>query len=1120
MLLTNPFHFLRRFGLTLILFSTVFASTAHADESCAAAFDASGKIISSSEVCQDDVLLNSTSVFLSDLINSNEKVRSIYQNIIGDEPLVMSRTVKTLSKMISELMVVASFIALVLLVCAVVWRIGNMGMAVMREKELQLDLSDLWLLGATALVLPFYDGISASVVLALAALLVVLKISAWLSALFLPMILPESEVDDSVLDLEYHQTRSVALAKSLVVGLSTAQDSSTYASALSVLPEHATMVDGDASEAEGITGAVWRFFARETRDPSFQEFYHGIFTDHSLALSIAGAQTGGSTSTNLELFSGKPSGQHSIKAPLFLQDFGVSEVFEQSNVMSITGADLSADRKLVETVATSIQISKMAEVLVAPEASNTQLQRNAKIIGDAMLTLIRETVIEHPKAEPSQIIRIATGLLDGTYSVRASQNNLPHLTYRFTPFAIPYKPEEPLFNLLTLANQTVKAGRMVSCVKNLDKAGTEIGAFYQIVHDGKTPFSKFKSLSAQPFGHPVCVYPTNSGGVELLLSRDSQKKAFDIYKHTVSGATATPLANHLGDLKRELEQSGEKPEIVALTEDVQAHFKTLVDYFNVLGAGSRYAAAKYIGEADSKANLAADQELREKGAVGLMLSFMSSAHRSMAFADAIRASELQTTIFVGKEDKTGWLPRKVVETATDAQNAAIPVNKDLPTILTGSAGQVARVSANDESVTGDAWAEFLVQGVELLIPRSDLLSERLGLGDNGLGAGLMGCSGANTCINFSGHPVHAIISFSSSIFEGGVLVLIIDSVVQNLNSYLQSMTGGSSAETDGVITQAKSYAMKIASKLAAPLKIVAGLMFVVAMVSAVLAKLALGGVFAGAIGAILMPLKIVFSAIAPILKALIDIVALLVLLPVLLAASIVKFDKEPIISSFSILKLTLGGLLALPLITISFVVFIVLSYVGVFLTNSLVGVIMLGAANTNSGTITVALFGILTIVAWLALVLYVIFTSLRISLTVVPKVQDMLGINSALGQVKEDLNNVFAAGMILAKTKEVKEKSSRMTENKIQKEQFEDMAAQAGKGMGMSINNQGMPEAEAAQTVNQEGSKSAVSQPVVETSMHKEVKANTNGNGYSESTQPAEGLPKGESPSGESNQRR
>jgi hypothetical protein len=1056
------------------------------------------------------------------VFSNNAKVNSIYQNIMGDEPLIMSKTAQAMSKMVSELVIISSYIAAIILVGGIIWRFGNVGMDIMRKGEVSVELSDLWLLGAATLVWPYFDGISLAVLMLLGSILISIKSAAWLSSLFLPMILPESEVENGVLDLGYHQPRSEAIATNLVLGLSTAQDSSTYASALSVMPENATLIDGDASEAEGAIGSIWRFFARQERDPTYKEFYSGIFSDHSLALSVAGAKDGSNSSTNLELFSGKPTGKRGgIKAPLFIQDQGVDDVFEQSNVMSISSPEINLDRKVIQAIAKSPQIEKMAELLVAPNTSEKQLQRNAQLVGDALLALVKETKLAFPKAAPSQIIRVATGLLDGTYSIKATRGGISSFTYRFTPFAIPAQQGEPLFTLLRLANESVKAGRMVACVKNLDKAGTEIGAMYQIAKEGKSINDKFKSLSNAPFGHPVCIYPTSSGDVELLLSSDAKAKAFAIYQHSVSGGATAPLAVLLGDLKRELEQVGDKPEIVALTEDSQAHFKTLVDYFNVLGTSSRYAAAKYMGEADSEANKQADQELREKGAIGLLLSFMSSAHRSMAFADAIRASESKTNIFVGKEEQTGWMPRKVIETKADAQNAAIPTNKDLVSVLTGNAEQVARMSTKDESMTGSAWAEYLMQGMEYLIPDSDLLVDRLGLGDDGLAVGLAGCASSNTCINFSGHPVHAIVSFSNSMLEGGVIVLIIDSVIQNLNSYLQNMTGNGE-DTDGVLEQAKAFALQVASNLAGPLKLITGFMFVVAMISAVLAKLALGGVFAGAIGAILMPLKVVFSAVAPVLKALTDLISLVALLPVLLAMSIIKFDREPIVSGLSVLKLTVAGLLTLPLITLSFVVFIVLSYVGVFLVNSIVGVATLSA--NGSGVITTAIAGVVSVVIWLAFVIYVIFKSLDIALTIVPKVQDMLGLNSALGQVKEDLNNVFAAGMILTKTQEVKERSSRITDNKIQKEkfekQFEDMATQAGKGMGMGMNNQDVPEAEAAQAVTQEGSESAASQSVVETSTHKEVKEVTtekaNVDGEPESNQSEKGAAqKDESPSGE-----
>ncbi|MEH0691029.1 hypothetical protein H4F17_18535, partial [Vibrio cholerae] len=671
-------------------------------------------------------------------------------------------------------------------------------------------------------------------------------------------------------------------------------------------------------------------------------------------------------------------------------------------------------------IANSKSLQNISEKSIV-DGDDEAVKKAAQAVGKEFLNLVNEVRAVYPDAHPSAIVNAAQGFLLGAYSVQAIREGKSTVRYNAFAFENLYErgEQEPFFKVLGLAQSALDTSRKVQCIKSLPKAGYEIEAFFKLREErGGDTDTEFRKVSQQPHIYPVCAYPTADAKTpDLLLSEEAKNKAFAIYRLVSSGVDEVTLEQRLADLQRELEfgVNSEEPEITGLVEQAQQQLSIVANYYAVIGAGSRFAVAEFVGAEDSEANQQQDMSLREKGVLGLPMGFISSSARMNAFNDAVYAAHPQAGIAVGRDDETGWLPRRVLEQEEVRQKNAIPLNRDIAALFGGDSGVSATTKA--EISQADEIADSLVlNAVNYLIPDSDIFSQRMGFERSNLAASLVGCSTTDSCIRFTGHPVHAVIEFSVSLFSGGVTILVIDAIFQNLNSMYQSMTG--SGEPDGGLFDQGMNMIKKAVSTAIPLvKAIGVLLMVGAVITGILAKLGMLGLIAGAFGSVIMPTQILFAYIKLILESLVMIMVMMISLPVLLVMCIPKVDGQPLLSPYTVLKSALAAALSIPFLVISFMVFVGTSFVSVYLSNSIGGVIMVTVMDGGAGSIMTAIYAILSVMVWLGMAIFSILASLKISCSVTGMLQKALGIDNAAGQLTDDLGSVFAVAAITSRTK-------------------------------------------------------------------------------------------------------
>ncbi|GAL15163.1 hypothetical protein JCM19233_6181 [Vibrio astriarenae] len=961
---------------------------------------------------------------MGELLNNNKAANSIYQKFIGDEPLSMPHSAEAISKVTLDIMRSMHMVAMTLCIAFLGYRILSVGLTMMNDNN--KSLNDLWkwsdfaVVALAVLSLPTRDGVGFGVLGLVALVLFMMSQSIYVASFVYPLIFPSSTNLINGSETDVFANTSDEYATSLIKGISTAQDSAVYGAFLSVDTEGATLLTDNATSSSGFFGSVWNFFNRETRDPSFAEVYEGVFSDYSLVLRMQAPRAGKNSSTNIELYSGKAAEDGSTKSPLFMQAFSQNSIFSQANVFSVGHTAPSLDGGAFKLIADSKSLQNISErsIIYGDEEA---VKKAAQAVGKEFFNLIHEARAVYPDAHPSAIVNAAQGFLLGAYSVQATREGKSTVRYNAFAFENLYErgEQEPFFKVLGLTQNALDTSRKVQCVKNLPNAGYEIEAFFRLREErGGDTDTEFRKVSQQPHIYPVCAYPTADPKTpDLLLSEEAKNKAFAIYRLVSSGVDEVTLEQRLADLQRELEfgVNGEEPEITGLVEQAQQQLSIVANYYALIGSGSRFAVAEFIGAEDSEANQQQDIALREKGVLGLPMGFISSSARMNAFNDAVYAAHPQAGIAVGRDDATGWLPRRVLEQEEVRQKNAIPLNRDIAALFGGDSGISATTKA--ETTQADEIADSLVlNAVNYLIPDSDIFSQRMGFERSNLAASLVGCSTTDSCIKFTGHPVHAVIEFSVSLFSGGVTILVIDAIFQNLNSMYQSMTG--SGEPDGGVFDQGLNMIKKAVSTAIPLvKAIGVLLMVGAVITGILAKLGMLGLIAGAFGSVIMPTQILFAYIKLILESLVMIMVMMISLPVLLVMCIPRVDGEPLLSPYTVLKSALAAALSIPFLVISFMVFVGTSFVSVYLSNSIGGVIMVTVMDGGAGSIMTAIYAILSVIVWLGMVIFSILASLKISCSVTGMLQKALGIDNAAGQLTDDLGSVFAVAAITSRTK-------------------------------------------------------------------------------------------------------
>jgi conjugal transfer/type IV secretion protein DotA/TraY len=956
------------------------------DENCSIAFN-NGKVIPESfTVCQQDVALNAMSLSIGSVVKTNDSAKSLYR-FLGIPIPSYSDIVNFISKPIGAVAAAAVNLSMILVIAIAGVRLFMFGHKAMKDAELAKMARDpssyksfLGFALVASLAYPFGD-ISLAQLLVIGAGLIAIMITTYLFTSMIA-IFDFSSDQDMVQDAyENFIPQGSMYATSLLSSLYGAQSAALTSNFMSVSPENASLIVPNNKVKwwqDVLASILGKLGVYEQKDPTAKQYFDGIFGDSyltlrqpsGLTLSRSGAHgargaqeiTRSVAASNLTINDGRivDDAKGGFTSPMFEKSFRYQDFFDAATTLSVSSTIPRISPAVLKQIAKSKAIDELSSLLIDSSDvamdSDVEKGRIAKA-GSKLVELIKEIIEANPEVTPIDVVSAVQSIALGAISAEALISNRQFISKSFHPFLdssefIKSFAKEPFHYVFAEAMKGAKELRTYNCLRNFSQAGREF-QFLKKATDGRNKWdSDFTSSFDGGDIYPICLYPSvgSTDSFDSLAPKKMVDAAFEAVEKIEQGVSGSGnVESVLGHVEliatheRFTTDGTAESEKAAALERAHVHRDNIAKYFARVAAVGKFAALTFIDNGEEEAKSKFMSNMRLQGALAISSYFMQLSQEQQKYSEVIYNSEPKVTV-TSNLFKASGMPAQTgkihSEISLSEKRGLLPTNNWIISahLDTDNVAQAAQsLRGDDPTNDGDQVVSgFVAEAADMVIPSQDILMAGFGLkGDTWLES--MGdCSTTTNCVEFTQHPIATISLFGKDMLHTGMMIVMVDALIQALNKKINGSDEEDTNETEGGMFS------KVAAKLGNTVKSLASKYFVVTWVIKILSIVSgilaiFGGVFifAGMFIGYLIPMMPFVTQIMMWMAWFAEFLILFVVIPLLVAFSFVnKEDGQPLFKPTSLISMLAAVVLKAPLIFVAFMVFFTMSYAGIYVINS------------------------------------------------------------------------------------------------------------------------------------------------------------------------------------------
>lgn len=536
------------------------------------------------------------------------------------------------------------------------------------------------------------------------------------------------------------------------------------------------------------------------------------------------------------------------------------------------------------------------------------------------------------------------------------------------------KAKTPLYAILNDAFDAAEQMSAYNCTKMLINSNNYSDVFGEI--------RKNKLLKKQRGELASTAFSLSKRGYGQCFSLAGEEPIFlisdDVTKHL------EPLSPYFSEkLSDQQIFSGFKKEktlsaVVAANKNLTAARESkdnIVYYYTAVMAATRYALLKSKLSEHDEDQASIMTNMRQNGASALMAYFFRLNIVQDKFRDAFGV--ITPTESVNNIDQPETL-LPVFKTKKIAEELALGFKAfgddfRIPLLGTAEFGGVSALDINRRETTdsGSALSSYII---DMMLPGDDVLKRGFGFDEKEtLVDNYKSCAMSSNCISFKQHPLVTMSQFGKDLVQSSVTVIIIDSVLQSLNSidiagYVDSIDD---SMFGSIVPDEFSEKLKIAGKGAGVLwKILIGSL---AIISSLAASFSFFLMAAGLALAYLLPIIPIMGQILLWISWVLEVLVLFTLFPILVGLMLIRPNGKPLLPLNSLVGMFASILLKPLLYVVVFVCYYTITYVAFYLINSVMFFVIsdVGMAH-NAGVVTWLLDAIGGVVSIL-MVIYLYF---------------------------------------------------------------------------------------------------------------------------------------------------
>ncbi|ELP5899802.1 hypothetical protein QTV49_001699 [Vibrio vulnificus] len=952
------------------------------DDRCSAAFESDGGVKKDSYVlCKQDVGLNAFSLSIGSVIQSNEAVRGIYD--LFSVPLPQySEIVNFISRPIGAVAAAAVDLCLVIVLMFSAYRVYMFGYRSMKDSSIEQAIRDpntykaFAGFGVVAALAYKVGDINVGQLLVIGCGLFAMKITVYLFTAMIAIFDFGADHKATINAYEEFLPQGETYATEIMRGLYGAQEGALRTNFANVAPENASMIKDEADM--NWLQKLFGFGLYDSKDPTAKEYFSGLFDDTSITMQQSSGMlhggTGGYHSSGLEnrIVTGSSSANFTIKdsrlsnkelnaltSPLFEKAHKYEDLFLNSTTLNLSSPLPDVPAGVFTMIAKDSIMDSLSGLMISGSngggSSDTEYER-IKSAGSKLLDLIVRVKAEYPEVTGADVTAIVQGFAYGTLSVEAVLNRSNIFSQTFNPFigAAQYRAKyakEPFHLVVAEALSGTRELRRYNCIQNFDKSSQEITLLHQL--EAKSWDTALVDLvSGDVF--PICILPKEGDitSYSTVAPEPMVKAAIEAAKVIEGGADDSAnleviLLQQAATAKiRLIEETSDTANVTesgAALERSKVHMRNIAAYFARVAAMSRFAALEGIKASADEDKVRFLKQLRQQGAVAISSYFMQLSKEQEKYTEVIYnatpKASAKSNLRVG-----GNMPNITTLWSNDEslvlKGANFPVNESnfSTQLQEGSSDIAAQSLRGDETGSGETevMAEYVGMMLDMVIPADDVLKHGFGLEGANFVDSLSQCTTTTNCVNFRQHPIATLSIFGKDMLMTGLVIVLVDSLIQALNRAINGGDGqGSDSENaidgGGFLAKLKGIGISIfaqITKIGPVIKILA----IISSVFAIFGKVFIvAGIFIGYV----VPMMPYIAQVMMWLGWLAEFLILFCVIPLLIAfAFITKDDGESLFKPSSIISMMASVVLRAPLIFIAFMVFYTLSYAGIYLVNS------------------------------------------------------------------------------------------------------------------------------------------------------------------------------------------
>lgn len=961
---------------------------AEVDEQCSIAFK-DGKVIPESfTVCQQDVALNAVTLSIGSVVKDSDAAKTIY-GTLGIPIPSYSDIVNFISKPIGAVAAAAVDLSMILVIVFAGIRLLMFGHKAMKDVELAKMARDpsnyksfLGFALVASLAYPFGD-ISVAQLLVIGAGLSAIMITTYLFTAMISIFDFSSDQEMDQTAYESFLPQGEMYATSLLSSFYGAQSAVLTSNFMNVSPENANLISSSNKVSfldRFLATILGQLGVYKKEDPTARQYFDGIFGDSYLTLrqpsgltrSASGTHSSGVgvvkeitrsvAASNLTINDGriKEKGKGGFTSPLFEKAYTYEDLFDAATTLSVSSSIPNISPAVLKKIANSKAIDELSSLLIdgsdAAMDSDFEKGRIAKA-GSKLVELIDEIVTTNPEVTPVDVVSAVQSIALGAISAEALRSNRQFISKSFHPFmdSSEFKKEfatEPFHYVFAEAMAGAKDLRTYNCLRNFSQAGRE----FQFLKEATDGHNKWDSDFTSSFDggdiYPICLYPSvgSTDSFDSLAPKKMVDAAFEAVKKIDEGVSDSGnVESLLGYIEliatHERFTSGgtAENEKAAALERAQVHRENIAKYFARVAAVGKYAALKFIDHGEEEAKSAFMHNMRLQGAMAISSYFMQLSQEQQKYSEVIYNSEPKVTMTSnlfkasGMPAQTGKIQSEI---SLSEKRGLFPTNNWIASahLDTENVDQAAQsLRGDDPTDDGDQVVnEFVAEAADFVIPSQDILMAGFGLkGDTWLES-MQECSTTTNCVEFTQHPIATISLFGKDMLHTGMMIVMVDALIQALNNKINGSDEEDTNDSDGGMFS------KVAAKLGNTVKSLASKYFVVTWVIKLLSIVSgiiaiFGGVFifAGMFIGYLVPMMPFVTQVMMWVAWFAEFLILFVVIPLLVAFSFAnKEDGQPLFKPTSLISMLAAVVLKAPLIFVAFMVFFTMSYAGIYIINS------------------------------------------------------------------------------------------------------------------------------------------------------------------------------------------